>query len=180
MAYREKLSTSKQLALGAMCTALTVLSLFAASILPAGRVPFLFFSCMIMCVMTGEDAYLMALVSFLASSLISLLMLPNKAFAGLYVVLLGHYGIFRSLIGSRINSQVIKTLLKLLYCNVCVAIGLVLAIYLLGAQLTMPDTIPVWIIVLVVEVIFILLDVLYNACEMIYQARIKRALFPRR
>ena len=91
-----RLSGAKLISLGAMCTALGVLCLYAAAVLPTGRVALYFLASLFVYVPAAESAYLGAVGVYLATGVLSLLILPSRAAAVPYIVLLGHFGIFKT------------------------------------------------------------------------------------
>lgn len=175
-----KLSPVKQLTLGAMVTAICVLCLFAASMMPVGRVVCLFLSSVCICVLTCEGAFFAAFVSFAASALLSFLLLPDKSMAGLYVLLLGHYGILRAGLHRRMEKGPLRFLLKLFYCDAFLGLGAYLALRVFALTLTLPQGLPVWALVVIAQAVFVLFDWLYGLAEAIYIARLRKAILPRR
>lgn len=176
-----RLSPSKQLTLGAMVTALTILSLYAVAVLPFGSVPLYFLASMFIYVLACEGAYTAAIISFFASAALSFLLLPDKIPVLFYVALLGHFGIFRTALQGRVQGRFLLMLIKLLYCDVFAGAGLYLGIYVLdGLPLTLPAALPVWAIVVLSQVAILAYDILYAISAGIYEARFRRAIVPRR
>ena len=114
----KKLGLSQKLTLGAMICALTLLCLYAVTILPVGRIALYFLSSVFIYALTCERAYLSALTSFMATSALAFLLLPEKTSFYAYVGLLGHYGIFKIVIDSHVSDRFLRFLIKLLYCNI--------------------------------------------------------------
>ncbi len=179
---KRKLPLTKQITLGAMVAALTILCLYAAASLPTGRLAFYFLSSLFIYVLCCEGAFAMAGVCFLAVSLLSFFLLPDKLAFVVYTLLLGHYGIFRAFLEMRVRGRVIRTLIKLLYCDVFTLAGLYLATALFSYDLPgmMPNWLPVWGLVLLVQAVFILADLLYALCVRFYETQLRSALVPRR
>ncbi len=176
-----RLPPSKQLTLGAMVTALTILSLYAVAVLPFGSVPLYFLASMFIYVLACEGAYAAAFVSFLASAALSFFLLPEKSPVLLYVALLGHFGIFRTAMQGRVSSKFLFVLLKLLYCDVFAGAGLYLGLYVWGGlSLSVPEVLPAWAAVVLSQVAFLVYDILYTISAGIYEARFRRAIVPRR
>ncbi|MDR1620077.1 MAG: hypothetical protein LBS18_05395 [Clostridiales bacterium] len=163
----KKLTASKKAALGGMVTAITALCLYAASILPAGRVPLLFLAAIAPCILTSERAYGTALLAFMVSSGIGLLM-ANMLPVALYIALLGHYGIFCSVTGRKVVSRPIRVVLKLLYANMFICAGLYIALRVFGLTLALPGWLPVWALIVIAEIIIAIFDVLFDAATKIY------------
>lgn len=179
-----RLSIAKTISLGAMATALTVLSLYAASVLPTGHIALYFISSLFVYVLASERAYIGALVSFAASAALSLIVLPSKG-AGLwaYIALLGHYGIFRSFIDGALKDRLLKLLLRLIYCNIMTGGAICIAVFLLGLSPSFEInnvSLPVWAMILILEAGFAVFDFLYWICQRIYDERLKYIISPRR
>lgn len=176
-----KLDSAKIATIGAMCTALTVLSLYAAAVLPTARLAFYFLSSMFVYMLAEEELYLGALVSFLASCALGFLILPNALALVPYAALLGHYGIFRTWFSRRMGDPFVRVFVCLLYCNVFTALSILAAVFFFHYDLTaLALPAPVWMLILALEIGFVLFDVLYWMCAKIYVERIKSVLIPRR
>ncbi len=166
-----------------MCTALTVLSLYAAAVLPTGRLALYFLSSVFVYMLVDEELYIGAIVSFAASLAMGLLILPNALAIAPYAALLGHYGIFRTWFARRMEDRFVRFLVCMLYSNAFTALGVLAAVFLFHFDITTLSSalpMPVWAMILVLEVGFAVFDVLYWICTKIYLERIKSALIPRR
>ena len=158
-----KLSLSKQVALGAMCIALTVLCLYAASVLPTMRIACYFLSSVFVYVLCAEQAYMTALLIFAASGGICFLLVPDKTALLPYVFLLGHFGIFRSFLSVHLKDPVASLLVRLLYCNLFFALALLLAVFVLRFDITQLELpLPLWAVVPILQAVFLAFDLLYN------------------
>ncbi len=176
-----RLNPAKQLTLGAMVAALTILSLYAVAVLPFGSVPLYFLASFFIYILTCEGAYAAAFVSFLASATLAFFLLPEKSPVLYYVALLGHFGIFRTAMQDRVKGKFLFMLIKLLYCDIFAGVGLYLGLYVWGGlNITLPEAFPVWAIVVLSQVAFLIYDILYTISTGIYEARFRRAIVPRR
>lgn len=176
-----RLSGAKLISLGAMCTALGVLCLYAAAVLPTGRVALYFLASLFVYVPAAEGAYLGAVGVYLATGVLSLLILPSRAAAAPYIVLLGHFGIFKTWFDSVMPDKVVQSAVKVLYCDVFFILGVFAAIKLLGldiASIALP--VPVWAAVLILQAVFFAYDKLYWLCQRFYDERIRPSISPRR
>ncbi len=169
-----------RLTLGAMTSALTLLCLYLAAIMPVGRIPLYFASSIFIYALTCEGAYILALVSYAASTSLALLLLPVKLPAILYVLLLGHYGIFRTILEVRLSSRALKMLIKVLYCDIWLVLGIYLAQFYSGFAIHIPDWLPLWLFVLFAQLAIVFFDLFYGASIALYNARIRRLILPRR
>ena len=154
-----RLSGAKLISIGAMCTALGVLCLYAAAVLPTGRVALYFLASLFVYVPAAESAYLGAVGVYLATGVLSLLILPSRAAAAPYIVLLGHFGIFKTWFDSVMPDKVVQSAVKVLYCNVFTVLGAFAAIKLFGFDMTtLSVALPIWAIVLIMQAAFFAYD----------------------
>lgn len=178
-----KLSPAKIMTLGAMCTALSVLSLYASCVLPTAKLAFYFLSSVFIYMLADEEAYVGALVSFAASLLLGFVILPDKAYLFPYAALLGHYGIFKTWLSRRTGDKVLQFFLRMLYCNLFAGAGVCAAVFLFSYDIKMfagQLPLPIWLLVPILEAAFVLFDTLYWVCQKFYDERIKAYLIPRR
>lgn len=178
---KRRLTASRRLTLGAMIAALTVLCLYAAAVLPTGRIVMYFLSSVFVYVLACEGAYGSALLSCFASAGIAFLLLPDKLPVLAYTLLLGHYGITRTALRARMDSKLFPMLLMLLYCNFFSGTALYASKILFGSiPIIYPDWLPSWALIIFVQLGFLLFDVLYGIASLIYEARLRRMIVPRR
>ena len=180
---RQRLEAGKKLALGAMACALTVVALYAASVLPTAKLACCFFSSVFVYALLCEGAYLYALLSFLGSAALAFLITPAAVRWPLaaYVVLLGHYGIFKVFCETNIPDAFIRFALKLAYCNLFTNGAVVVAALVLHMEplALLPDW-PLWVLALMEQGLFIGYDLLYSLGAKIYLERVRIAIIPRR
>ncbi len=176
-----KLNGTKLVTIGAMCTALSVLCLYAAAVLPSGKVTLYFIASLFVYVPAAEGAYLDAVTVYIATSLIALLILPTQSAAVPYAVLLGHFGIFKTWFDSVMPDRVVQSAVKVLYCDLFMALGVFIGIKLFNLNLADKTlTVPVWAVVLLTQAAFFAYDKLYWMCQRIYDERIRSYISPRR
>jgi len=179
---RRRLSPSKTVTIGSMVSALTMLCLYAVAVLPGGHLPLYFLSSVFIYTLCAEGCYAGALLSFVVSSLLSILLLPNKLVAVAYILLIGHYGIFWSFLKEHSNGWLISGMLKLLYCDIFTALGVWIAAELLNFDFlaAIPFNLPVWLFVLACQGMFIILDLLYGLAAKLYELKFRNIIIPRR
>lgn len=177
----KNLRFSHKITLGAMASALTLVALYAASVLPSGRLVCFFLSSLFVYALCAEGAYMSAFVSFLTSAALAFFLIPDKNVLIPYAILLGHYGIFRTFIGTRVKDFLLRIVLLLIYCNAFTAIGLLIAIGILRLDVMalLPD-LGLWLLIIIAEAGFILLNILYAIAVRYYDIRLRRLLIPRR
>lgn len=176
-----RLSIAKTITLGAMCAALGLLCLYAAAVLPTGRIAAYFLSSVLVYVLCAESAYIGALAVYITTSLLALILIPDRAAAVPYIVLLGHFGIFKTWFDSVMPDKVVQSAVKVLYCDVFTVLGVFAAIKLFGFDMTtLSVALPIWAIVLIMQAAFFAYDKLYWMCQRFYDERIRPAISPRR
>jgi len=176
-----KLSASKQITLGAMCVALTVLSLYAAAVLPTMRIACYFLSALFVYIICAEHAFLCAFLIYIASGTVCFFLIPDKTALLPYLFLLGHFGIFRTFLSMHLKDPVAGLLIRLLYCNFFFALALLLAVFVFCFDLTSMDLpVPLWSLVPILQAVFLAFDLLYAAAEKYYLTHIRNFVIPRR
>lgn len=177
---KRRLQGSIKLTLGAMVTALTVLLLYAAAVLPAARLVFYFMASFLPFILVCEGLYGWALTAFLAGGVLSFFLLPDKTPVYLYLLLVGHYGIFRTALQERMHSKVFRVLVKLLYVDFFAGLGLYLSLAVFRITLVQFPSLPDWAIAVLSQAGILVWDILFGASVKIYEARFRRAIIPRR
>lgn len=175
-----KLSATKKLILGAMVTALSVLCVYAAGILPTLRVASYFLSSLFVYVLVSENAYGSAIIAFVASCAVSFFLLPDKLAILPYALLVGHYGIFKTLIDRKVKDKFVKLSVKLIYCNAFLLAGLFLIAFVFEIRLDAISALPIWLLVLIAEALLVLFDLLYTFCQHFYDTKLRRSMVTRR
>ncbi|OQB25183.1 MAG: hypothetical protein BWY11_00513 [Firmicutes bacterium ADurb.Bin182] len=169
-----KFGLTQKLTFGAMILALTVLALYCASVLPAGKLVFYFLSSVFIYALVCERAYMTAVICYIAASALSFLIIPEKTAFFAYVLILGHYGIFKTFIESRINDRILMFLSKLLYANIFVCAGIYIALYTLNLKIGgLISSMPLWLLIAAAEAALMIYDGLYTVSQRIYQAKIR-------
>lgn len=169
----QRQTKSHRISLASMFTAFSLLFLFLSSILPVGRVTMYFLSSIFISGILLEDDFPLAFMSFLATSLLALLILPDILRVVPFVLFFGHYGIGKKYI-ERIKDKVIAFILKLLYFNLCMGL-----IYFAASKIWSQDLnlgFPLWLTILIMEIIFVLYDIAYSKIQEFYWLRIRRWL----
>lgn len=176
-----RISLSKKISLGAMTVALTVLSLFAASVLPWSKIACLFLSSLFIYVLASEGLFVFSILAYIASGVLAYLFLPDKGPCFAYIALLGHYGIFRTFAEKRIKDKVLRMIFKLLYCNAFTLLCVFLVCFVFSIDIS--SVLPHWniyIMLAALQAAFVLFDILYSLCCRFYDAVIRNSILPRR
>ena len=174
---RKQLSLSRRLSLGAMAAALTLLFLYASEVLTGFRFLCAALSGFFIVVLVQEELFGTAWLCFLAVSIMGFILCPDRMSWFMYVALIGHYGIVRQFFRKYITVPAVRSLFTVLYCNLGTALGLWAMYTVAGVNvLTMLPDIPIVVLILIVEAVFFLLDVLFEAASNMYAKKVRRFL----
>jgi hypothetical protein len=163
----------RKISLAAMLGAFTLLFLYIASVIPTGRFAVYFLSSVFVAALMVEYDTGLAFLMFVAVSLLSFLILPDRTRVFYYILFFGHYGIGKHFI-EKIKDKVVAFVLKLLYFNA--AMGLM---YLLATKLLVADTVsplPVWVLLIIAQIVFVVYDYLYSMVTQFYVQHIRKWL----
>lgn len=167
--------TSHRASLTSMFAAMSLIFLYLASILPAGRIACYFLSSVFVMGLVLEEEIGLAWLMFAAVSALSLLLMPDIVRVVPYVLFFGHYGINKYYIETRIRDKVMGYILKLLYYNAALIL-----LYLLARSIIEQDildlNIPFWIVIVLAEAAFVLYDFLFTKVTSYYFNNIRRLL----
>ncbi len=171
-------STARKLTYGAVCTALSLLALVLAGVLPTMRLACYFISALFVYVLSRERLYGEACICFLAVCALSLLLLPDKLTALPYAALLGHFGIFKPAADNRFGQKPAGFILCVLYCDVFFALGVFVAVRLFDfdAASLSRYAVPVWALAAACQLALILFVWLYGVCQRVYERRFRNLL----
>lgn len=164
---------SRRISLTAMMMALSVLALYLGAVLPTGRLTLYVVSSLFFAPLAYEREVGLSLLAFIGTSLIGLLILPNKLMLLPYVLFFGHYGIGKYLL-ERIRSKPLSIVLKLVYFDICMPLIYWLAKDILFANVALP--LDIWVIALIAQPGFILFDFAYSLALDIYFKSIRPRL----
>ena len=151
----------KRITFSAICLALTVIFLYAASALSTGKLAVLGLSSLLCGICVSMHGVRYGIALYIGASLLSLLLLPNKMFALLYVLFAGHYPIVKLYI-EKINKLIPEWILKILFFNLILTVIYIIAKTFFVSTLTNVTILLVmkylWLAILILQVIFCLYD----------------------
>lgn len=168
MRYRAPKATNI-LSLSSMFCALTVICIYLSSVLPVGRVVLYFVSSIFTAGLMVERNTKAAILMYISSSIISLLLVPDFKSVLPYVLLFGHYGIAKLHIEKVLN-PVLCWLLKVLYWNICLTLLYFLAGSILGEILM---SLPLWTVFLIGNPALLAFDFIYSLFADYYYRNIR-------
>ncbi len=168
------INNTTRLTLTAMFTALAVITLFVASILPAGKLGAYAISSLFIAGLASEDEVGFSALQFIATSLLGLLIIPNKIAVLPFVLFFGHYGLGKYLLEKHISNNVLCWIFKLIYFNICIFATYFLAKAVLFS--TAELALPIWGLVLGAEAVYVIYDIVFSGLIHFYYNRIRKRL----
>ncbi|MDL2237444.1 hypothetical protein LJC56_06410 [Christensenellaceae bacterium OttesenSCG-928-K19] len=156
-----------------MFGALTLLFVYMANVAPFLRVLLFFLSSVFIMGIMLEQMYGSAFLAFGIVTFVGFILVPDKAGMLPYLLFFGHYGIFKYFADNNLHGGT-KVALKLVYFNICAA-----AIYFFGGGFLLallPWELPVWLLIVLAEAIFLLYDWLFGKLTTGYFANMRPRL----
>lgn len=161
---------TKKLAWTALMSALGAAFLYLASVLPTGGIGVTAVAGILPALVVLRCGLSWSLMHYVVVTLLALLLLPDKTFALWYALVLGHYGIVKSLI-ERLRKPVLEWILKLGVYALCMAV--LLALFRAAFLAVLPN----WNLPLLLAglaIVFILYDIGFSGVLAVFQRRIGR------
>ena len=166
-----KQNRTGKIALGGICTALAVIFMFGASFVPGIELTLYLISSLFTAAMVIEASAAGGLSVFAASSLLGLILVPNKLALVPYIFCFGYYAVLKLYI-EKIKSGVLQIILKVVYFAAVLCLGLLLFKSVLTAGVHMPDW-PVGGLIVAGLVMMILYDYVMTFLINWYRRRFK-------
>ncbi len=117
----DSMKKSFKIAFSSMVVALSLLSMFLAGIFPFAEYTFPAISGILLTVLVIHFGYRYSLLAYLAISILSLILTPNKEAAVLFVGFFGYYPIIKALF-ERIKNVAMSFVVKILAFNISVVL----------------------------------------------------------
>lgn len=166
--------SSKSLALGGVLTALTVISVFFADIIPTNTLSLYALSSFFIAIILIERGVKTSWVFYFATSLLSFVIVPDKTMVIPFVSFFGIYGVIKHYL-EKYTNRVVEYILKYLFFNANVVLAYLLLKVLFEAQ-TLFKGFPLWIVMIILQVIFLVYDYVYTIFIQYYTTRLRKAL----
>ena len=162
---------TRTITLAALFSALCVVSLFIASVLPTGQLGLTAVASLFVAAAVVETGYGAGISVFIISSILGMLLVPNKTAPLLYLMFFGYYPVYKNLI-ERINRVILQWILKLIVFNA----SLTLAFYILGEMFIAftGRSFGVYMLYIAGNAVFILFDYGYSKVISFYRERIHK------
>ncbi len=169
MPNRSHNNVGRKVALGGFITALAVISLYLSSVFPTNRLFFYAFSTIFLLAMVVEYGPASAFIVYAATTFLAAIIVPNKIMLIPYGLFFGYYGILKYFI-EKICNFILEWVLKLLTFNIAMGVTYWIVFRVLFQTLEMRFSL--WIMVLLIEAIFIIYDIAYSLSIKYYKEKI--------
>lgn len=158
-------SKTAKMAAGGVLSALALLFLMAASILPGGHLACAALAGVVGAVVLVRCGWKTSAVSWIAVSVLALLLAPSKGCALLYAVFFGPYTLLKNAI-ERLRNKPVEWVLKYLFCMVVAVLLFLFSSEVLGL---FPPMVAgrIWLFLPAVAVVFLAYDIVFS--KLIYR-----------
>lgn len=156
----QKQNQTQMLTFDAIMTALSVIWLLLGSIMPGMRIACSAIASVIIAIIVMRCGRLHALLSVIATVLLSFLLVPAKEIVLVYCVFFGPYALVKNLI-ERLHKLPLEWLIKLLYCGV---VAMLLFRFSDKVLAMVPAVLAahVWLYLLAVLILFAAYDIVFS------------------
>jgi len=169
-------NNTKKVVLNGIISAIVVLCLFFAAIMPTGKLSFYALSSFFVSVIIIEYGTKSGWFFYILTNLVAFILIPDKIRIIPYTVFFGAYGIIKYYI-EKLNNIVLEYIIKYIYFNACLAAAVILFKEIIADNAITADIkFPLWAGIILLEVIFILYDYVYTLFIQYYRQKLKRYL----
>lgn len=150
---------SKKISYGGVLAALSLLFLYITGVTPSGKLALIAASsyCIGLCIVWAGIKF--SIVSYVAVSALSLILIPNKMVAVLFVIFFGTYPFLKCYI-EKIQKLGLEWVVKIITFNIYVLILLMVAIKVFMMTIVFDDVF--FILIIVFNVAFVIYDIMFN------------------
>ena len=167
---------ARRMAFSSIMMALAIVCLFGAAVAPSAKISLLALTSVFCAVSTAEYGSKSGLIHYVGVSLLSLLLIPKKMFALVYTIFLGYYPIVKLHIES-LNRKWLEWILKVLLFNIVMAAAyIIFRLFFLPRMESAVTALALQylpLIVLVLEVVFVLYDIILSYIITYYNTEIR-------
>lgn len=169
MPMNKNKSTFK-IALGGILAALTLVFMFGASFLPGIELTMYALSSIFVAIMILETNPKWGVMLYVVTSILGLLVVPNKLGVIPFVFFFGYYGIVKFYI-EKIGNAVVQMTLKISLFLIVFGTGYFFFKELFFGNITLPSY-PIWIIVILGVAVFVIYDFIYSGLINYYRTKV--------
>ena len=174
----KRLSPTSRLTVGAMASALGVLLMYLACVVPSGKLALCFLaSTLIWIPLNARGGTAWALICYASTALITLFLVPNKLYALAYALFFGLYAFIKLGVDMRLKRPTAAFIAKLLMMNLLAAAIALLSVHLLGKTASeLLPSLPILPMILALQIAFILYEIAFTFAIDFFDARLRRLI----
>lgn len=164
-----KINRTSKVVLGGISVALIVISLYGGTIIRSNRLFFLALATYIQAIPFAKAGISGGITSYIAALILSFILIPNKLYAGIYI-LFGIYPLIKLL--AEKHNIVVEFLIKYFWLNATLAMGYAIysKVIILNGIFAGPQGIV--ILIIVAQIVFLVYDYVFTKFIMFVQDRI--------
>lgn len=172
MSQRRKI-TPQIIALTGLLSAVALVFLYAAGVIPSGWMGVTAVSGLVVAVAVSSAGYLSGVLCYLVAGILGLLLVPAKQVAVLFICLFGLYPLLKIKF-ERLKGRILEYLLKLAFFNLMLVVLYFLAygLFFQGIEAELAWNIPYVIYMAAGSIIFLLYDFAFSKVMVLLQARL--------
>lgn len=162
---------SSKTALGGMIAALSVTIMLLTAVIPYLEYALPAMAGVLLVLMVIEINKAWAVCTYIAVSILSFLMLPNKEAAMVYCAFFGSYPVFKPFVEGRIKNNTVCWLLKALFFNITAVAAYLVIINIFGIPLEETEELGKWAIPALLgmgNIMFVLYDICITRLVTLY------------
>ena len=166
-------SKAKKVSLSGILIALTVISLFLSVIVPTNTLSFYALSSFFISIIIMEFGTNSGWAFYAASSILALIILPDKIGLIPYVAFFGLYGLIKFYI-ERLKKLLLEYILKIAYFTAAFAIAWTFAKEFFSSRINIGF--PLLVLIIILEIAFIVYDYVYTLFIQYYNTKLRNML----
>ena len=167
------LTGARRISFTSMISVLSLIFLYLAMVLPTSRLAMYFLSSVFVAALVIEDEIGFAILSYIVTSLLAILLVGFIPALFPYLILFGHYGIAKALF-EKMKKKGVAFAAKLAYFNVFLLLSYLLAKDILFGELQIDF--PLWALWLLAQAVFVVYDFAYTLVITLYYKKIRQFL----
>lgn len=167
---KDNVRNTRKIALNGVLGALAVICVLLAAVLPTNKLSLYALSSFFAAVVITERGIRAGLLFYVATSLLSLIIVPEKIAVIPYSVFFGMYGIVKYYI-EKLDKLVLEYILKFIYFNICMGIAGFTVSRLF--EVNLPAWLPWWALIVLAEIVFFIYDFVYTLFIGYYRDKLK-------
>ena len=165
------MNKSKSITLGSFITIISIISMYATSILPTAKIFLVSLPSFLIAIIIIESGKRMAMISFISTSLLAFILIPNKFILIPFVSFLGYYPIVKLYI-ENINNLFIEWTLKMIIFNIVMYLNYIVFTIVLAQKLE--NSLSIVFITFGLQIVFIIYDFVFSMFIQYYNNKLRK------